>query len=208
MAFAVPFGLLGSMMDNLRRLINGMWNDRAHKHIDELNWKGLNFDGVIGPILVQFPIRVIPVLGILMGLGTFGDAILKVIPEWLMNGFSVVGGMLPGMGLVLCVRLIGRINLLPYFVIGFFLAITTGWGTLTIAMIAGAAAFLHVQFASKGDDNKKFDFGAAAALEQPEMCIRDRYRASGVISMREEYNSADLGCSMRSERQKAEICVP
>ena len=173
MAFAIPFGLMGSMMDNLRRLINSMWNDRAHKHIDELNWKGLTFDGVWGPILVQFPIRVIPVVIILMGLGTFGDALLNFIPEWLMNGFSVVGGMLPGMGLVLCVRLIGRVNLLPYFIIGFFMAVTTGWGTLTIALFALAAAFLHIQFTAKNDEGVKFDFSGSGA-EQPNSVLTAR----------------------------------
>ena len=52
MAVAVPFGVLGTFVDNARRMVNGMWNRQAQQHVDQGAWNKLTFDSVIGPSLV------------------------------------------------------------------------------------------------------------------------------------------------------------
>lgn len=146
LTIAVPFGILGTAMDNARRLINGMWNRKAHRDVEDLNIRALYFDAYIGPALVQLPIRVIPVTAILyFGVGN-ADKVLTWIPTWLSDGMAVVGGMLPAIGMLACTRMIGRKNLLPYFVIGYFAMEMSGMGILTFAVLAAMVAILHVQF--------------------------------------------------------------
>lgn len=148
-AIAVPFGIIGTTADNARRLINGMWNRRAFVHADQLNYKGLLVDAVFGPMAVQFPLRVIPVTAIMFLGGAAAPRILDLLPEWVSHGLGVVGGLLPALGFVRCVLMIGRKNLLPYFVFGFFIMLL-GEGKIALLLVGvfgGCLAVLHVQFA-------------------------------------------------------------
>ena len=55
---ATPFGILGTFMDNARRMVNGYWNRKAHRDAQALNFKGISMDGTIYPFLTQFIVRV------------------------------------------------------------------------------------------------------------------------------------------------------
>ena len=123
---AVPFGILGTFMDNLRRMVNGVWNRKALAYAEKLNFKGITICNTLGPWAVQFIIRVPIVTAIMVGVSTGTAAIMDVIPAWIMNALSVVGGVLPGFGLVLCATFIGRKHLFPFFIAGFFVMKLSG----------------------------------------------------------------------------------
>lgn len=60
MLIAVPFGLLGSVVDTTRRVIQGYWNRLSLKYIEEKAFDKLHFSAAIGPALVVLAIRIIP----------------------------------------------------------------------------------------------------------------------------------------------------
>ena len=64
---ATPFGILGTFMDNARRMVNGYWNRKAHRDAQALNFKGISMDGTIYPFLTQFIVRVPIVFAIMLG---------------------------------------------------------------------------------------------------------------------------------------------
>lgn len=143
---AVPFGVLGAFMDNFRRTINAMWWHRAQKHIDELNFKKITFDALWGPTLVQFIIRFIPVAIIsYLGAGA-ASSVVSAMPVWLSHGLEVVGGMLPALGFALAIKIIGGKELLPFFVIGFFLMKVANMPLLLMTVFAAAFAMLHMNY--------------------------------------------------------------
>ncbi|WP_308615591.1 PTS sugar transporter subunit IIC [uncultured Enorma sp.] len=147
---AVPFGILGAFMDNFRRTVNAMWWHRAQKHIDELNFRALNFDAVVGPTLVQFIIRFIPVF-IVSYLGAdAATSLIAAMPEWLNHGLSVVGGILPALGFTMAISIIGGRELLPFFVLGFFITQFAHLPMLLMAVIAAALAMLHMTYTRSG----------------------------------------------------------
>jgi mannose/fructose/N-acetylgalactosamine-specific phosphotransferase system component IID/mannose/fructose/N-acetylgalactosamine-specific phosphotransferase system component IIC len=152
---AVPFGVLGALLDNVRRLSAGFWHRRAQKHVDLFQLNKLTIDAVFGPLGVNIVLRILPLTLLLFLFGSSAGEALNSLPAWISHGFNVIGGMLPGLGLILCVTFIGRKDLLPYFVIGYYVAYLTGWGTLTLAILAGAIAFLHVQFTRKDEDDEE-----------------------------------------------------
>lgn len=146
MAVAVPFGVLGTFVDNGRRMVNGMWNRRAQQHVDQGAWNKLTFDSVIGPSLVSAAFRIIPVALLLFVFGSAAGEVIANLPVWLTDGFAVIAGLLPGLGLILCVQFIGKQELLPYFLVGFFAVSLGGTSTVFIALIGVCLAFLHLQF--------------------------------------------------------------
>lgn len=148
-AFAVPFGVLGAFIDNLRKTINSYWIERGDASIEAGDLRGLRMAAIYGPVMTQFVLRMIPVAVITYFGASFAEPLVAAIPEWLMNGLAVAGGVLPAIGFVTCVLTIGKKELLAYFLIGFFLVRVVQMPVITTAIFAMAVAILHVQFTSK-----------------------------------------------------------
>lgn len=144
LAIAVPLATLAKPLDDLRRMINVYWNKKAARDIDKLNITQLKLDAWLYPALVQLPLRVIPVTVLLYFGAASADTILTVMPKFLTHSLTVLGGMLPAMGMVACVRMIGRKNLLPYFVLGFFAMKVFGLDPLVLAVFAALIAFFAI----------------------------------------------------------------
>lgn len=141
-ALAVPFGVLGVFMDQLRRTINATWVHMADRYAEELNYSGIYRAAFIYPALVGFVIR----FPLVFAANFFGqnvvNKILQVIPEWLMHGFEVMGGILPALGFALTIMVIGKKNLIPYFLLGFVAVIYFEAEIMAIAIIGMCVAFL------------------------------------------------------------------
>ncbi len=70
-------------------------------------------------------------------------AFVNTFPAWLIQGFTVAGGLLPGVGLALLLRSMLNIGNLPFLLIGFLMASYMSLnGVLPIAIAAFAIALL------------------------------------------------------------------
>lgn len=70
-------------------------------------------------------------------------AFVSTFPEWLVQGFRVAGGLLPGVGLALLLRSMLNLSNLPFLLIGFLMASYMSLnGVLPIAIAAFAIALL------------------------------------------------------------------
>ena len=157
-AFAIPFSVLGTFVDNARRLINGHWNRRANDHVEKGEYNKIFFDAVIGPSLVSAAIRIIPLTILLYVFGSAAGQIVQQMPAWLNNGFTVIGGMLPGLGLALCVNFMGRKELLPYFLVGFYAIYLGKVNVVFVALIGIAIAFIHMNMTANQYEEDEDDY--------------------------------------------------
>lgn len=146
-ALSIPFAVLGTFLDNIRRTLNVYWSRRSAGDARALNIKMFKIDVMYGPIATQFLVRVPVVTAVVFLLGSGAESIMSSIPAWVMTGFSTIGGMLPGMGMVLCATMIGRVELLPFFIIGFFLFKVSGMSLVVLAIMAAMVAVVYVQLA-------------------------------------------------------------
>ena len=141
-ALAVPFGVLGVFMDQLRRTINATWVHMADKYAEDLNYSGIYRAAFLYPALAGFVIR----FPLVFAANFFGQSIvnqiLDVIPKWLMHGFEVMGGILPALGFALTIMVIGKKHLIPYFLIGFVAVVYFGAEVMAVAIIGICVAFL------------------------------------------------------------------
>ena len=86
---ALPFGLLGVLMDQIKRFINGYFANLADKYAEQGNDKGIERCAVLYPMAAGLLLRFPPVF-ILIYFGTdMVQKILNVLPEWFTNGLSV-----------------------------------------------------------------------------------------------------------------------
>lgn len=157
-AVAIPFGILGTFVDTGRRLINGIWNRRAVAHAQKKEYAKIYFDGLVGPQIINAAVRIIPVALLLYLFGGAAGDIIAKIPAWLSSGLGLIGAMLPGLGLVLCVIYMGKKELVPYFFVGYYISYFLGYGYIFIALIAAFLAYLHIQFTSYKFEDDEDDF--------------------------------------------------
>lgn len=149
-SLAVPFGLLGVFIDQIRRTSNIFFLHKADKYAAEGNEKGIYLCGTWYPLAVTFVIRFIPVF-VLLQLGS--DAVYKILdilPTFVTTGLSVAGGLMPASGFAIILKSIGNAKLLPYFFIGFFAVQYLGISTMAAA-IFGTCAALIAYFGSKNE---------------------------------------------------------
>ena len=143
-AFAVPMGLLGSFVTNLRKMINVIFVHRADEFAAKGNLSGITRCAVVYPPLIEIPLLFLPVFLIVM----FGqDAMLTFmnsVPSWVMHGLEVAGGVMPAIGFALIMNMIGKPKMIPYTVLGFIVVKAVGLNTLTAGLVAGCVAVLVV----------------------------------------------------------------
>lgn len=141
-ALAVPFGVLGVFLDQLRRTINATWIHMADKDAEKLNYRGIYLAAFLYPAIMGLIIR----FPVVFAANFFGrgavQSVLKVIPYWLMHGFEVMGAILPALGFALTISVIGKKSLIPYFLIGFIAVIYFHAAIMAIAVIGICVAYL------------------------------------------------------------------
>ncbi|MDR2157002.1 MAG: PTS sugar transporter subunit IIC [Clostridiales Family XIII bacterium] len=148
-ALAIPLGLLGAQLLILIRTVNIVWVHMADRYAAKGNIKGIYLAGLLYPTLFKLPLRWIPVtLATYFG-PTYIELLLDMMPEAVINGLTVVGGMMPAVGFAMVVSVIGRRNLLPFFAAGFFFIIYSGITTMALAIAGLILAYLTIMFTNR-----------------------------------------------------------
>lgn len=155
-SIAVPVGILGVFINNLRRYVNAFFIHRADDYALEGDTKGIWRAATWYPMLVGFVIRFPAVFIANLYGADLVNNFLEMVPEWILHGMTVMGGMLPALGFATTIFMIGRREFMPLFFIGFFLL---QYSELTImgAAIFGLAIALIISymggFPGLNDDN-------------------------------------------------------
>jgi len=141
---AIPFGILGVFLDQLRRTINVHFGHKADQYALEGNTKGIGRCAILYPMLVGILLRFPPVfVANLYGPGLV-EALIESIPEWILHGVSIAGGLLPALGFAITIFVIGKRNLIPFFIIGFFLVKYLELNIMAAAIFGTCIALLVV----------------------------------------------------------------
>ena len=124
-ALAVPVGLLGSFVTNLRKVINTYFVAKANKYAEEGNADAIWRCATIYPALVVINI-------------------MKALPTFVTHGLEVAGGVLPALGFALIMNMIGKNKLIPFVFLGYIVVSVGGVNSLTAGIIAICIAFITV----------------------------------------------------------------
>lgn len=139
---AVPVGLLMVQLDVLARFTNTFFLHRVDKMIEEDNENGVAHNIIYG----MFPwglSRALPVLlMLLVGKNTI-QVVVNSMPQWLTNGLSAAGGILPVVGIAILLRFLPTKRFIAYLLIGFFLAAYIKVPMLGVAIIGAAMAIIY-----------------------------------------------------------------
>lgn len=136
---ALPLGILGVVLENVRKTANISFIHQADKFALDGNVKGIKRVATLYPLLLAFPMRFVPVFIA----GIFGpeavQGFIEILPQWIINGLSVAGGILPALGIAITINVIGRKSYLPLFVLGFFAVTLFDLSILSVGILAVSA---------------------------------------------------------------------
>lgn len=148
---AVPIGLLGVSIWNLIWVINVYFVHKADKYAEEGNIDGVKRMNIL-PQTVNFALRFIPALVILLLGKEFLESFLNSIPPFINHYLEVVGGMLPALGIGLLLNMIVKDNAyLGIFLIGFFTVLYLKLPIMAISIFGTIIAILWFKIQSRND---------------------------------------------------------
>lgn len=151
-AIAVPVGVMGVFVDQFRKTINVVFVHMADKYAEQGNGKQIVLCNIVYPTLLAFFMRFpIPFLANMYGADAV-ESFMSIVPEWLIHGFSVAGGLLPALGFALTMFVIGKKHLLPWFFIGYFLILFSGIPVIGAAILGLCAVLLITIYTRKGEE--------------------------------------------------------
>lgn len=149
LAVAVPVGVLLIQCDILGRFCNTVFQNMSEAGAKEKNWRKVEMGCVLGAIPWGLS-RAVPVfLCLALGQGIVTD-LAQAAPEWLMNGFKLVSGLLPAVGIGILLHFMPLSHFWPFALLGFVLAAYLHVPMLGVALIGLVfAVVMFQQFKSK-----------------------------------------------------------
>ncbi|GEQ49995.1 PTS mannose/fructose/sorbose/N-acetylgalactosamine transporter subunit IIC [Tetragenococcus koreensis] len=151
-SLAVPFGVLGVLLNNVRRTFNSFYNTRADKLVDQQEYDKLSTTSFLLPWLTNGVLYFTPVFIATL----FGPNVVKsfidIMPNWLMDGLNNAGLVLPALGFALTLVVMGKRQYLPFFVLGFFAFSVANFSMLTGAVFGLCIALIVSLFKQNSDE--------------------------------------------------------
>ena len=145
-ALAIPFGVIGVFVDQLRRTTNAIWAD---KYAEKADTKGIMRAAFLYPAIAGFVIR-FPIVFIIDYFGvSVAQKLIDILPAWLSHSFEIMGGILPALGFAITLTVIGKKTLIPFFIAGFFAVMYLELDTMAVAIFATCVALLMNLFRLK-----------------------------------------------------------
>ncbi|MFT4006631.1 MAG: PTS sugar transporter subunit IIC [Lacrimispora sp.] len=144
-SIAVPLGLIGTFVWQLFATINSFLVHKTDQYAAEGNVAKLTFMTMGLPQIIAFVFRFVPAFLVLYFGASAAQNIVQFIPEWLTSIITVIGGILPALGMaVLLKMLLSTPSLIGYFIIGYILIAALGLPIFTVALIGIGLAMISM----------------------------------------------------------------
>ncbi|WP_317914707.1 PTS sugar transporter subunit IIC [Carnobacterium maltaromaticum] len=149
---ATTIGVLGTIVFNFYQVSNSFWNHRAVKAINENDDKGMFFNVVVGPQVINFMLRFIPSFLVIYFGSTFAKQLLENMPTYIMDVMGFLGGALPAIGIVMLLTAVIKQNsMILFFLFGFVCIVFLNLNMIALAIVAGVVAFIYYLAISNSD---------------------------------------------------------
>ena len=134
---------LGLIFYNTRMALYSFFNNGAQKAAENNDDHGITLWHIVYPQICTFFIRAVPVfLVVFFGQGVV-DTLLSSVPEIVTHIISVLGGVLPALGIGMLMNIVIKDKLqLIFFLAGFVLLSFAGLSMIAIVFIAALVAYL------------------------------------------------------------------
>ena len=144
-AIAMPLAAAGQVLAIICKTVSVVFQHKADDYAEEGNLFGIDLCNY-GALLLQ-GLRVgIPALLVAMTVGTGAvEDMLNAIPPVISGGLQVAGGFIVVVGYAMVINMMNAKSLMPYFFLGFLIAVFTNVNLIGFGAIGLIAAFFHIR---------------------------------------------------------------
>lgn len=141
---AATVGILGTVIFNFMMVINSYWANKADKAIREVDIKALKRAHVIYPQITNFLLRFIPTFVVVYFGAEYIQVLLGSIPSVVIDIMSVLGGILPAVGIgVLLKQIVKKDSILIFFMVGFICVTLLKINMIGLTILGVFLSYLH-----------------------------------------------------------------
>lgn len=146
-AIAVPVAVAGQMLTIFVRTIAVFFQHKADRYAEEANFRGIELChfaalGLQG-LRVAIPTAIVAVTASADGVKSF----LDTIPVEVSEGLRIAGGVIVVVGYAMVINMMRAKTLMPFFLLGFVVAVFSGYNLIGLGIIGLVFAILYVQLA-------------------------------------------------------------
>lgn len=178
-AVAVTLAILigqtfGLIFYNTRMALYSFWNTRAQKAAEENDDRRIMLNHIAYPQLTTFLLRAIPIFAaIFFGRGLV-DWLLTNVPQVVTDTISVLGGVLPALGIAMLMGIVVKEKVhLVFFFAGFVLMAFAKLNMIALVFLAAMVAYIVYLSTGKGSSDSKFAAVSDVTIEQTEAAYED-----------------------------------
>ena len=158
LALAVPVGLLGNLVWYGGMAVNTIFLHQADKFAEAGEGRKVIFMNIVPPQIFLFIICFFPVLLAALYGPTAVQGVLSNLSGKTLHVFTVIGGMLPALGVAMNLKAIAKGNAFIFFILGFFLVMYLKLDIVAVSIFMGITTFVlyslsHTSPAKGGDTN-------------------------------------------------------
>lgn len=141
LTLAIPVAVAGQSLNILNRALCTFIQHWADSLINRKKYNGVDWANYIGGLskFLMFPIIFFP--AVYFGADAV-EGIMSVIPQWMLHGLEVAGGMLPIVGFGMLLKYLNIKHLFPFFFIGFALATFGNFSMIGVTIVAVCIALV------------------------------------------------------------------
>ncbi len=121
LALAYPFGVLLQFVWTIRNTAFSFFNAPAEKYAAKGDVKGLTRLCIYGILITMVGVGLLTFLSVYAAQEPLKN-LVESMPDWLIHGFSVAGGLLPAVGFAMLLRVTLKAKYMPYLLAGFLFA--------------------------------------------------------------------------------------
>jgi PTS system mannose-specific IIC component len=146
LAVAVPVGLIGVYGNTFLMTVSSAFPHWADRFAEEANPTGVALVNMLPRQVLLFFLRFIPTFLVAMYGGQVVEGLVNALPEGAINGLNAAGGMLPAIGVAMLLTYMGRLPLLPFFLVGYLVAAYATTDLVFAGLLGAALALIYIQF--------------------------------------------------------------
>lgn len=151
-SLAVPFGLVGTLIWNVRQTINSFFVQWMDRMVEEEKFHKIMFIHLVPSQLSTFAISAIPVMLILKLGGNSVSSLLTFLEGTPMSILTAIGGILPALGIALTLKVImNRKGIIPLFLLGYFLVVYAKLPMMLLAVFGLIIAYFYADLKFKDE---------------------------------------------------------
>lgn len=161
---ATTIGVLGAALFTAYETFMSVFNAMADRQLAKGNIEGMRRVYIFGPMLTSFTMRFgITLVTVLLG-ATFAQNFLNSIPEIILHIMSVLGGVLPAVGIaILLSNTVKDKKMFAFFLLGIIM-ISSKMNMVTVAVVAGCLAVIFYML-SNNNGNSSSNSNSSSTFE-------------------------------------------